>query len=229
MRIATRDLVVAALFAAGLPACVTVRAAYSPQPATHAARACSLSRRGTRSVRIFIPLLFCLAAILAVGSVQRARIAGTARAALPARQVFANFKAALLAVDPAALRFSPPTAGAAGGQVRCGAAKASFVPVAVRGGAEDYDTITNREKIPHERAPGFFTEPAESSHVSWDRGKPVAATHPGHLAEDGWSALRPKPSSPACRQFVGAPDAARRPGLPIAARFASVSPLDSVS
>ena len=91
-----------------------------------------------------------------------------------------------------------------GAQAVRGAPKISTDAIAEFGSALYDGKIPRREVVPVKWTRGCFIDPAESSHVAWDRGKRAASNHLELLDEDSRSPARL--SSPGrCRDGVAAP------------------------
>jgi len=144
--------------------------------------------------RIVIPGLLCVAALLVVVPARNVRASGSLRvASSSARSGIASLKVSVARGKCEILRASVSEVECLDVQAGCGAAKTS-VDVIAESEVADYDTVPRHEAVPVQCTFGCFAETAESSHVTWDRGKQLRANYFKRLAED--SQLLSRLSSP---------------------------------
>ena len=140
--------------------------------------------------RIVIPVLLCVAAALVMTASQNVRAAGKLRAASSsARAGITSLKVSLARGKCEIFRASISQAELLGMQADCGAAE-KFVNVIAESERAPYDIMPRREVVPVKWTRGGFIDPAESSHVVWDRGKRAEPNHLELLDEDSWSPAR---------------------------------------
>jgi hypothetical protein len=141
--------------------------------------------------RVIIPVLLCLAAMLVVLAAQNARATASMRmASFSARGGIASLKVSVARGKCEIWRAAASEVESPGGQAVRIAAKISTDAIAEFGSALYDDKIPRREVVPVKWTRGCFIDPAESSHVAWDRGKRAASNHLELLDEDSRSPAR---------------------------------------